>query len=41
MIEINDLNFSYFGKNSEALKDINLKITKGEFVLLTGLSGCG
>jgi len=41
MIEINNLNFSYFGKNSEALKDINLKISKGEFVLLTGLSGSG
>jgi energy-coupling factor transport system ATP-binding protein len=41
MIEICNLNFSYFGKNSEALKDINLKISKGEFVLLTGLSGCG
>jgi len=41
MIEICNLNFSYFGKTFEALKDINLKISKGEFVLLTGLSGSG
>ena len=41
MIEICNLNFHYFGKNSEALKDINLKISKGEFVLITGLSGSG
>ncbi len=41
MIEISNLNFHYFGKNSEALKDIDLKISKGEFVLLTGLSGSG
>ena len=41
MIEISNLNFEYFGKNFEALKDINLKIFKGEFVLLAGLSGSG
>ena len=41
MIEISNLNFDYFGKNLQTLKDINLKISKGEFVLLTGLSGSG
>ncbi|MHA1476063.1 MAG: ABC transporter ATP-binding protein, partial [Promethearchaeota archaeon] len=41
MIEICNLNFHYFGKNSGAIKDINLNISKGEFVLLTGLSGSG
>ncbi|QEE17089.1 ABC transporter ATP-binding protein [Promethearchaeum syntrophicum] len=41
MIDINNLNFDYFGKTLKTLKDINLKISKGEFILLTGLSGSG
>lgn len=42
-IEVNNLNKSFkLGKDSlDILKDINLTITKGEFVSIMGPSGCG
>lgn len=36
-----NLSFQYEGKSDDALKGINLRIRSGEFVLLTGKSGCG
>lgn len=39
IIEIKLKSFSYHQK--ALLKDINLNIKRGEFILLTGLSGCG
>lgn len=44
LIEINDFNFSYNGPDGEkypCLKDINLEINEGDFILLCGPSGCG
>ena len=41
MIKIRNLHFKYPGRNEETLKGINLKIKKGEFILLTGPTGCG
>ncbi len=41
LIEIEDLSFTYTGKTEKALDGINLKIEKGEFVVLCGESGCG
>lgn len=42
MLEIKNLNFSYNGNNDQPdLKNINLKIKKGEMILLCGESGCG
>lgn len=41
MIKIRDLNFQYQTAPRKALEDICLNIQKGEFVLITGLSGCG
>ena len=41
MIEIRELNFKYKGGSDYSLKDINLKIKKGECILLCGRSGCG
>ena len=38
-IEIRDLNFSY-GEN-QILKDINLEIKEGEFVVIIGSNGSG
>ncbi|WP_347161839.1 ABC transporter ATP-binding protein, partial [Peptostreptococcus anaerobius] len=41
MIEIRELSFKYKGGDNYSLKDINLKIKKGECILLCGRSGCG
>ncbi len=41
VIEISNVNFTYQGTKDSGLKNINLKVKKGEFVLLTGRSGCG
>ncbi len=41
MIKIQNLTFSYAGSLEPVLKEINLTITDGEFVLLSGSSGSG
>jgi len=41
MIEIKDLSYKYPGAEKPALKDINLQIKDGEFILITGESGSG
>lgn len=43
LIEIRDLDFSYDGEqqNGPVLKNINLHIDKGEFVVIVGPNGCG
>ncbi len=40
MVELQNYSFSYT-VNKQTLKNINLKIHQGEFVVITGLSGCG
>lgn len=40
-IEIKNLTFTYPLSNREALKNINLTIESGDFVVLCGKSGCG
>lgn len=41
MIEINNVSFSYQNQEKGGLRNINLKINKGECILLCGRSGCG
>ena len=36
-----ELGFQYAGASAKTLESVNLRIGKGEFVLLTGPSGCG
>ena len=40
-IIIEDLEFTYASFETPAIRNINLEIEEGEFVILTGLSGCG
>jgi len=42
MIQFKNVSKNYFnGQNNEILKEINFKISDGEFILLVGRSGCG
>ncbi|MHA1110702.1 MAG: ABC transporter ATP-binding protein [Promethearchaeota archaeon] len=41
MISISNLSFQYNNTKFPALKNINLEIKQGEFILITGKSGCG
>ena len=41
MIEIKGLSFAYRGAEKPSLRDIDLEIGNGEFVLVTGPSGGG
>lgn len=40
LIELQNYSFSY-DRKTQILSNINLKINQGEFVVITGLSGCG
>lgn len=40
-ININNVSFKYNGRNEKLLKNINLKINKGDKVAIIGKSGCG
>ncbi|MBU5255340.1 ABC transporter ATP-binding protein [Tissierella praeacuta] len=41
VIELKNVSFTYQGMKDMILKHINLEVKKGEFILLTGQSGCG
>ncbi len=41
LLEIQNLSFTYKGADEAALKNINLSIESGDFVLICGESGCG
>ncbi len=40
-IEARNLSFTYAGAKAPSIEDVNISITKGEFIVLTGPSGCG
>jgi len=41
MIDLKDVSFTYANAASGSLKNVSLRVTKGECVLLCGQSGCG
>lgn len=41
LISIENVTFYYTGSRTPALKDISLKVYRGDFLLVTGPSGCG
>ena len=41
MITFENFSFRYEERDGFTLKDLNLTIQTGEFILLTGRSGCG
>lgn len=41
LINIENFTFQYNNTLKPSLKNINLKVSKGEFILITGKSGCG
>ena len=41
ILKVSDLTYYYQGQDDAALKDVNLEVFPGEFVLLIGPSGCG
>ena len=41
IIETKDLTYTYPGGKKPSIKNVSMKVEKGEFVLMTGPSGCG
>lgn len=41
LVEAGDLTYTYPGASKQSIKDVSIKIEKGQFALITGPSGCG
>ena len=41
IVDISGLSFTYSGTDQPAIRDIDIRVESGEFILLVGPSGCG
>lgn len=41
LVEAEDLTYTYPGASKQSIKNVSIKIEKGQFALITGPSGCG
>jgi len=41
LVETGDLTYTYPGASKQSIKNVSIKIEKGQFALITGPSGCG
>ncbi|MFB0569589.1 MAG: energy-coupling factor ABC transporter ATP-binding protein [Nitrososphaeria archaeon] len=41
IVDVSGLSFTYSGTEQPAIRDINIRVESGEFILLVGPSGCG
>jgi len=41
IIEIKNLSFTYAGASAPSIRNVDLKVERGEFIILTGPTGCG
>ena len=40
-VKVSDFSYTYPGENTPVIRDLHFEINRGDFVVITGKSGCG